>query len=128
MIKQLSFTKYTREILPDFRCRINKAESEEELRNAFYQAGKALFDVFLAGKPPCEPLDIRLEPEAGPHYSLSARLLRDRNFRKVWENSDLEPAIRKMAEAAVHRWRHLAAHQEKTTAKIRSGPAGGKAR
>jgi len=128
MIKQLSFTKYTREILPDFRLRINQAESEEELRNVFFQASKALFDVFLANNPPCEPLDIRLEPESRPYFSLSRRLTRDRNFHRIWENSDLAAVMGRMAETAANRWRHLGTHQEKTTAKIRSHPAGGKTR
>ncbi len=128
MIKQLSFTKYMRELQPDFRCRINQAESEEELRNIFFQTVRGLFEVFLAGGLPCEPLDIRLLPDERPPYSLSPRLRRDRNFRRVWANSDLAPTVAKLAEAAAHRWRHLGMHPEKTTAKIRAQQAAGRNR
>ncbi len=128
MAKQFSFTKYEREVLPEFRKRVNLAETAEEIRNVFFQAVRSLFDVFLAGDPPCEPLDIVLREETAPHFQLSARLRGQANFKKVWANSDLPKVVERMAAAAVHRCRHLGLHCEKTDAKIRQQTGGGPAR
>lgn len=128
MAKQLSFTKYEREVMPEYRKRVNLAETAEEIRNVFFQAVRSLFDVFLAGEPTCEPLDIVLDESSAAKFTLSARLRRQPDFAKVWANSDLPQVVSRMAAAAVHRCQHLGLHCEKTDAKIRQQKGGGPVR
>jgi len=50
MTKQLSFTKYEHKILPNFRQKISKAESTEDVKKFFVYTAKELFENILKDK------------------------------------------------------------------------------
>lgn len=120
MTKQLSFSKYENAVLPDFRQKINHAESAEDLKKFFAYTAKELFEYIFSGeKIKFEYNDISFMPEDAPHYTVSERLLKSTEFKSVWNNSDLPHVFARLAKRAVNRYKHLEKHPEKTEAKIR---------
>ena len=119
MIKQLSFTKYERKILPNFREMISKAESTEDVKKFFVYTAIELFENIFEEKMGFEYEDIALVPKGDPHYKVSKRLLSLEDFAFAWNDSDLPVIIDHLAESAMHRYKHLQKHREKTEAKIK---------
>ncbi|RLB84145.1 MAG: hypothetical protein DRH24_05920 [Deltaproteobacteria bacterium] len=119
MAKQFSFTKYENEILPKLREKTSKAESTEDIKKFFVQAIKELIGKVFAGKIEFEYEDISLMIESEPNYKLSNRLYSSKEFKNVWNDSDLSRVITRFAKTAINRYRHLEKHPEKTDAKIR---------
>ncbi len=118
MSRQASFTKQERKVLPDFRKKINNAESTEDVKKFFtYTVGSLFTDIFNE-KMDVEQGDIRLAPDMNPPYRLSDRLLKLPSIARVWRDSDLENVLGRMAEAAANRYRRLDKHPEKTDSKI----------
>ncbi len=119
MSRQMSFTKYERKILPDYRQRISSAESVPEVKDFFvYMVGLLLDEVF-ADKLVLEEGDIKLTPQKNAGYQLSQRLKRIPEFADVWKTSDLSDVLERMAEMACNRCRHLEKQPEKIPSKIR---------
>jgi hypothetical protein len=119
MTRQLSFTKYERKILPDYRQRISSAETVQEVKNFFvYMVELLLQDVFAA-KLNLEENDIRLTPRQPGLYQISPRLRETPEFTGIWETSDLSDVLDRMAEMACNRCRHLEKQPEKIPSKIR---------
>ncbi|MEW6595786.1 MAG: hypothetical protein AB1413_13090 [Thermodesulfobacteriota bacterium] len=120
MTKQLSFSKFENEIMPDFRDRINRAESAEDVKKFFVYATQELLGNIFAGKVALEYGDISLDPAAeAQQFKVTERLLGLQEFREVWDNSDLKHVTGRMAQTAANRYRHMEKHPEKTNAKIR---------
>ena len=118
MSRQASFTKHERKVLPDFRKKINNAESTEEVKKCFiYRVGSRFSDIF-AENVAVEQGDIRLMPDMNPPYQLSDRLMGMPQFVRMWQDSDLAHVLGRLAEAAANRYRRLDKHPEKTDSKI----------
>lgn len=119
MTKQWSFSKYENEILPDFRNRINCAESAEDVKKFFVYAANELMKNAFAGKINLEYGDISLEPSAEQPFKVNERLLSMKEFTDMWNCSDLRHVTGRLAQVATNRYKHLEKHPEKTNAKIR---------
>ncbi|HSM74454.1 MAG TPA: hypothetical protein VK852_07465 [Desulfobacterales bacterium] len=119
MVKQVSFTQFENEILPDFRLKLSAAENGEEVKNHFAQTASGLLAEIFPEKSGRLDAPVTLEPAAEPFYVLSRDLGRDPDFRAVWNASDLPRVIARLAKSAANRCRHLEKHPEKTEAKIR---------
>lgn len=119
MIKQVSFTKYERKILPKFRQMISKAESTEDVKKFFIYTSIELFSNIFEEKINFEYEDIFLMQTEDPYYKISKRLISLKDFASVWNASDLPVIIGNLAEAAMHRYKHLQKYPEKTEAKIK---------
>ncbi len=119
MTKQLSFTKYERKILPDYRQRISSAETTQEVKNFFaYMAAVLLGEIFTENLR-LEDNDIELTPGKPAGYQISLRLHNLSEFQTIWESSDLSDMLDRMAEVACNRYRHLEKQPEKIPSKIR---------
>lgn len=124
MEKQISVAKYENTILPGFRNKISKAESTEDVKKFFvYTVRELLVNVFQDNQ--YRDFDaIALATSGELPYHLDKNRIGEQAavdaFLNVWENSDLPRVISGLAEAALHRWRHLSKNPEKTTAKIRN--------
>ncbi|MFH7319130.1 hypothetical protein ACHHRT_00810 [Desulfurivibrio sp. D14AmB] len=120
MTTQLSFNKDENELLPDYRNKIGKAESTEDVKKIFAQTMGALLTRVFNGNLQVEYDDISLAPqtEARP-FTLSDRLGGRSEFAELWEKSDLPHVIGRLAQTAQNRYRHLEKHPEKTNSKIR---------
>ncbi|MBN1931751.1 MAG: hypothetical protein JW786_09115 [Desulfobacterales bacterium] len=119
MTKQLSFTKYEHEILPEYRQNLNKAESTEDVKKFFVYTVRELFKNIFEDKIDFEYDDISLMPDSKVNYKMSERLVSTEAFASLWSDSDLPHLIARLAESAMNRYNHLEKHQEKTDAKIR---------
>jgi hypothetical protein len=118
MTKQLSFTKYENEIMGDFRERLNKAESTEDVKKFFTYSIKSLMENIFA-----DALDFRLDDIVlltdEPYYRLNKRLLEIAEFQAAWSDSDLPRMVTRLAGSALKRFRHLEKNPGKTESKIR---------
>ena len=119
MKKKLSFTRYEREILPNFRQKISKAESTEDVKKFFVYTVKELFKNVFEGQMEFYYEEFELTPDSEAHYRLSKRLLSSKNFTSVWNHSDLSRVVNRLAESSLRRYTHLEKHPEKTDSKIR---------
>ena len=119
MTNQLSFTKHEHKILPNFRQKINTAESSEDLKKFFVYTATELFEDIFTDKIKFSYDDIALMPETPPHYVLHKRLLDSEIFTSVWNNSDLPRLISHLAESTMNHYKRLAKNPEKAEKKIR---------
>lgn len=124
MDKHISVAKYEHSVLPGFRSKLSQAESTEDVNKFFgYTVRELLVNVFQDNQ--FHDFDaIELSDAGDPPYRLDKGRLAGKpiapDFLKMWERSDLPRVIGGLAEAALHRRRHLAKNPEKTTAKIRN--------
>ena len=119
MSKQISFTKYGNQVLPQFRERLNKAESTEDLKKFFVYTTRELFKGVFAGELQINYEDVALAPKTPPHFTLSDRLLADPLFSGSWKDSDLPTIMTNLAGTAMKRYVHLEKNPAKSEAKIR---------
>jgi hypothetical protein len=119
MAKQFSFTKNEQDVLPDFRQRINLAESTEDVKKFFVYTVKELFDAVFERKIDIVYEDVELNFVEDPYFSLSDRLFALDEFSSVWNCSDLPNVLARFAKSAIKRSKHLEKHPEKTDSKIR---------
>jgi len=118
MEKQISVVKYENSMLPGFRNKINLAESTEDVKKFFIQAIRELLvNIFQDDR--YQDFDaIKLLPEKEPFFELNNAMGISDAFSQMWKNSDLQHVLRRLAETAAHRYRHLKKKPEKTESKI----------
>ena len=119
MAKRLSFSKNEQDILPEFRQRINLAESTEDVKKFFVYTVTDLFNHVFTGKIDFLYEDVELQFSGDPYFSISDRLLSQNDFSAIWECSDLPNVVARFARTAIKRCKRLEKHPEKTDAKIR---------
>jgi hypothetical protein len=119
MAPQISFTKYENEVLPDFRKKLNLAESTEDVINCFAQTIMELYNSIFEGKIDFDYEDITLILDHEPHYRMNKRLFNSDEFTSVWNTSDLSRVIGRFAKSAMNRYKRLEKYSEKTDTKIR---------
>ncbi len=119
MTRQLSFSGYERKLLPQFREKMNKAESTEDVKKFFIQTVEELLNGVLDERVKVKEEDVELLPDSDPYYQMSERLRADKLFKSYWTESDLPHVIHRLAESAAGRYKHLEKHPEKTEVKIR---------
>lgn len=119
MTKQLSFVKYENEVLPDYRNKLNNAESTEDVRKFFGYTVRELFRLAMNGEEIIDEEDIILAEDEADGYSVSESAMKNEKFTAMWEDSDLGRVIKDLALQAQGRMKRLEKHPEKTDAKIR---------
>ena len=118
-MRKISFRKFEHKILPQFRRRINEAESTEDVTKAFLHSIIAFSDSAFEGRVPIGSDEVSFRPYRQPYFLLDRQLFEDSYFRSVWKDSDLRHVFERLAESAMNRYRHLEKHREKRDAKIR---------
>ena len=122
MARQLSFSKYEQELRPELRQNLNIAESTEDVKKFFVYTIQKLFGRVLEGKEAFRYEDIRLAPMEQSGFIISDTVLGDPDFEAVWQNSDLSNIVKRIADAAGNRHKHLQKNPAKTEAKICQAP------
>ncbi|NJB67818.1 hypothetical protein GGQ74_001458 [Desulfobaculum xiamenense] len=120
MTRQFSFVKYENEVLPEYRDRLNKAESSEDVRNTFAYMVQELFRRALDGRDVLEFDDVVLAPDTAEGYSMSEQVMAREEIASLWEDSDLGRVLGDLADSAQKRIIRLEKHEEKTDSKIRN--------
>jgi hypothetical protein len=122
MARQLSFSKYEQELRPELRQNLNIAESTEDVKKFFVYTIQKLFDRVLEGKDPFHYEDIQLMPLEQSGFIISDNILGNPEFAAVWQNSDLSNIVKRIADAASNRHKHLQKNPAKTESKICKAP------
>ena len=122
MARQLSFSKYEQQLRPELRQNLNIAESTEDVKKFFVYTIQKLFGRVLEGKEDFQYEDIRLAPLEQSGFIISDKVLGDPEFAAVWQNSDLSNIVKRIADAASNRHKHLQKNPAKTESKICHGP------
>jgi len=122
MARRLSFSKYENELRPELRQNLNIAESTEDVKKFFVYTIQKLFGRVLDKKEAFTYEDIRLDPQEQSGFIISDRLLSDPEFASVWRESDLYNIVKRIADAAGNRHKHLEKNPAKTEAKICQAP------
>jgi len=122
MARQLSFSKYEQELRPELRQNLNIAESTEDVKKFFVYTIQKLFDKVLEGKDPFHYEDIQLMPLEQSGFIISDNVLGDPEFAALWKNSDLSNIVKRIADAASNRHKHLQKNPAKTESKICKAP------
>jgi hypothetical protein len=122
MARQLSFSKYEQQLRPELRQNLNIAESTEDVKKFFVYTIQKLFGRVLEGKEAFQYEDIRLAPLEQSGFIISDKVLGDPEFAAVWQNSDLSNIVKRIADAAGNRHKHLQKNPAKTESKICHGP------
>ena len=120
MTEQLSFSRFEKEVLPNYRNRMNIAESTEDVKKFFVYTAQDFLDKVFNHEPRIEFEDITLTPHQTPAYTLSSRILHDRQFSEVIKRSDLPYILERLAGTAVKRYNRLERNPEKSDSKIRA--------
>ena len=119
MAQQISFTKYENEVLPDFRKKLNLAESTEDVVNFFVHTIVELCKNVFEGNIDFGYEDVTLILNQEPHYRMNERLFALEAFTSVWNDSDLPRVIGRFAKSAMNRFKRLEKYSEKSDTKIR---------
>lgn len=122
MTTQLSFSKDENELLPDFRNKIGRAESTEDVKKIFAHTTELLLKRIFTSSLPLDYGDISLVPdgaEDSPPFTLSGQLTSRQEFTEIWGKSDLPKVLTRLAQSAKNRHKHLEKNPEKTNSKIR---------
>ncbi len=120
MTRRMSFTSAEKELIPEFREKLNHAEGVIDLENFFSQTVMKLLHKVMSGGLALTEDDIRFKPDNDSGYEFSPRLKKDALFQEIMKNSDLEQIIRKFASATVKRYARFRKHHEKTPSNIRN--------
>lgn len=121
MTIQLSFSKDENELLPDYRNKIARAESTEDVKKIFTKTVGHLLERVFGDSLKIEYGDVSLKPGEldGHAFTLNDRIKTNPAFTEIWEKSDLRHVLGRLAQTAHNRHKHLEKHPEKTNAKIR---------
>ena len=122
MVRQLSFSKYEQELRPELRQNLNIAESTEDVKKFFVYTIRKLFGKVLEGKDSFRYEDIKLAPLEQSGFIISDKLLGNSEFAAVWQNSDLSNIVKRIADSASNRHKHLQKNPAKTESKICQAP------
>ena len=106
----------------NFRIIINTSEDIEDVRNIFSYTIIELFEkVFQEKLGELYTEDVVFEPDKKPFFTFNEKISENREFKKIWNESDLPKVISNFADSAYRRYLHLQKHPEKTEMKIRNG-------
>ncbi|MCF8030980.1 MAG: hypothetical protein K9K39_08805 [Desulfohalobiaceae bacterium] len=118
MSQRISYTKIENELWPEYRDRLNKSESTEDVKKFFAYTATELLQKVLEPRgisPDFE--DVRLDPEGDTPYILSSRLSNQEKVSAVFAESDLQDILHRLGRSAVKRYRQLT----RNAGKSRSG-------
>lgn len=118
-----SYTKFEKQLLPDFRKKITQSEDCVDLVNHFsYEMMLLMDNIFnhnAENRMRFDPEDILFDPMLDGHVRYSEKIMGFMKFRDAMEGSDLGNIISRFAETTKDRYIHLRKHPEKTRSKIR---------
>jgi hypothetical protein len=112
-----SHSRAENDIAHHFRERLSHAENAVEARTFFARTIQELLARVLGEDADVRQDDVTLAADG--EVRVSERLAALPAWRKAQADSDLGAIVRRFAEAAQHRVRHLGGHPEKTQSKIR---------
>jgi hypothetical protein len=120
MEKMISFTHVEKEILPEFRERVNIAESIHDLKNHFSRSMGGMIQRIVGDSVRVTAADITFSPQESDLFTIHPQLLKQIQIHQLLENSDLSQVLNRFAVSLNRRYLHLMKHTDKTRRKIRN--------
>lgn len=114
MARMVSYTKHENEMVPEYRQRLNTAESLEDVQAAFARMLRDLLGRILDAPVQLEEGDVRLDPAAEDGFVLGPGIASKEEFAGLWKDSDLSAILRRLAAMAVSRYKYLGGKPERT--------------
>ena len=108
MGKNKSYAKIEREIQTGYRRNLHSAESVENIHRFFIYAALDLIEQVFEGRVPASFEDISLDGKAASGYQLSPYLMANREFFKVYKNSDISDVLKRFAESPSNQAQQIA--------------------
>jgi hypothetical protein len=109
---------YEQELRPEYRQKMNSAESAEDVKKIFVHAVLELFERVLGGKIHLDYEDVCLDPSRKDGFVISKHLQGIPVFVSAWKRSDLRHIVKRMAHFAANRHKHFEKHRDRTEAKM----------
>ena len=119
MTQMMSFTKYENQLRPKYRDQLNQAESVEDVKKFFIGTIQEFLRLATEGDLTAAYQDISLLPDDTPSYSLVPQI-ENSSEMKALKNSDINAVLKRLAEQAAHRYKHLSKNNTKTNLKIKN--------
>jgi hypothetical protein len=119
MAIEFSYAKFEKEFIHDLRLKISHAEDIADVINGFSHVAGAFLRKIIDGEFDLYDDDIIFDSSVEGKYKFSDRLLENKFFLGLIEESDILNIISKFAETADHRYTHLSKHPLKSDLKIR---------
>lgn len=120
MIKSYSFTLLEKMLTPEFRKKVNEAESVGELTSIYSKTMVTLFQKTVPDSLTVLEGDIVFSPKDNPMFTIHPRLQGKAEIQNLMENSDLPKVLERFARSVNRRFKHLQKHVQKTQLKIRN--------
>jgi hypothetical protein len=120
---KVSFSVLEKEFMHVIRSGINNSEDKIDLENHFSNTMKTLLNrIFEHERIPVEidDNDVTFNPGARNYFTISGELLQLKDFKNLWEGTDLASVIGRFADLTHKKYLHLDKHREKTRFKIRN--------
>lgn len=119
MTQMMSFNKYEHQVLPKYRDQLNQAESVEDVKKFFIGTIQEFLGLATEGNLKAAYDDISLLPDKQPGYSFEPQIINSTEMKEM-KNSDINAVLKRLAEQAVHRHKHLSKNNMKTNLKIKN--------
>jgi len=119
MEKILSFTGLEKQVLHEFRKRVNLSEDSLDLEQLFRHIIEKIFKSESLVRMNINVHDFVFDPDQQEGYRLSDHLLNSEAFRRIYDNSDLRHVIGRFAQPISKRYTHLKKNPRRSDNKIR---------
>lgn len=111
MSDMISFAKYEKEIVHHYRESLMEAKRVDEVANVFIDTVFKLFKTIMPDLPDNYIEYIGFAPETDKKYIFDAQL--KKHLSDLFEKSDLEAIVERLAEMAFNRYKHLVHEKER---------------
>ena len=114
-----SFSKLEKSISANFRAKLSQTEHVPDVIELFRSTMMVVFDEAMPSGN-IEPDHVSLDVQSPHHFKIQRELLKNPDFKDIWNNSDLKAITSRFAGSCCKRCLHLERHEEKTNSKIRA--------
>ncbi len=113
-----SFTKIENEMAPGLRNRLNSAEGSADVQQIFGEFVQEILSRISGAEVVLDEGDVRVDPQAKDGFTLGPGIAMNGEFSKYLDQSDLMDILRRQAEHAANKIKHLAKHSERDETKL----------
>lgn len=118
MESKSSFTKIENELTPGFRNRIKGAEGVADVQQIFAVFVRDFLSRLSGTAVVLDEGDVRVDPKAADGYTLGPGIAQNKDFAKFLEHTDLKDILRRQAQDAANKIKHLGKHSERDETKL----------
>ena len=118
MNEQQSYIRYQNALIHPYRERLNRAESDQDIKKLYFHIVKDLFIDIFEDDLGLKFHHINLLPDKEPFFRLDSELAEHPKLQAAFEHSDLRLILSTFASQGCHHVLHLQGHPKNTESKI----------